>query len=74
MRGHKHNSGKKTVLSRKEIVFLLWPRETLGETNAEAEDLSSASQSIIQVFVTRIRIDHPPEQRNCLNKLLSFSR
>ena len=36
-----------------------------GGNNVEAEDVSSASQSIIQVFVTRIRIDHPVRMELC---------
>ena len=33
--------------------------------HVEAEDVSSASQSMIQVFVTRIRIDHPVTTELC---------
>ena len=42
-----------------EVVNTTVAAQDTGGNNVEAVDVSSASQSIIQVFVTRIKIDHP---------------
>ena len=49
---------KLNLLLKRNCVSTVAAQDT-GGNNVAAEDVSSASQGIIQVFVTRLRIDHP---------------